>query len=77
MNTIEFSGTIKKGHIILPKQFSILENQLVKVTLVVENDADIKKKNLLKVFDKMKTTKMFSNIENPVLWQKQIRDDWE
>ncbi|MBC7438859.1 MAG: hypothetical protein H7250_02595 [Flavobacterium sp.] len=50
---------------------------MVKVTLVVENDKNIKKKNLLKVFDKMKTTKMFSNIENPVLWQKQIRDDWE
>lgn len=77
MHTIEFSGTIKKGQIILPKKFSILENQLVKVTLVVENDKNIKKKNLLKVFDKMKTTKMFSNIENPVLWQKQIRDDWE
>ena len=77
MNTIEFSGTIKKGQIILPKQFSTLENRLVKVTLVVENDKNINKKNLLKVFDKMKTTKMFSNIENPILWQKQIRDEWE
>lgn len=36
-----------------------------------------KKENLLITFNKMKTEKMFDSIENPVLWQKKLRDKWE
>ncbi len=36
-----------------------------------------KKENLLITLNKMKAEKMFDSIENPVLWQKKLRDDWE
>ena len=36
-----------------------------------------KKENLRAVFSKMRTVKMFCGIEDPITWQKTLRDEWE
>ena len=36
-----------------------------------------KKEKLHAVFSKMRTVKMFRGIENPIAWQKALRDEWE
>jgi hypothetical protein len=36
-----------------------------------------KKEAILKTLNKMKKEKMFSVIQDPVLWQKGIRNEWE
>lgn len=50
---------------------------------VIENKNELSKsekpktmKELGKVLAKMKGTNMFSDIEDPVEWQKRIRDEW-
>ncbi len=79
MNAIEFSGKIKNGQIVVPKKYQGLDNESVRIILLFDNVDKINqnKENLKKVFSKMKTEKMFSAIDNPVLWQKSIRDEWE
>jgi hypothetical protein len=36
-----------------------------------------KKEKLLATFKKMQQKNLFKTIENPVTWQKQLRDEWE
>ena len=35
------------------------------------------KECLLAIFEKMKQTTMFGTIQNPTIWQKNLRDEWE
>ena len=79
MNALEFSTKIEKGLIHLPKQFEEYNNTFVRIIVLVEMPAIPvpKKEKLLATLKKMQQSKIFKNIENPVLWQKQLRDEWE
>ncbi len=80
MNALEFSTKIEQGLIYLPKQFQEYNNTNVRIIVLVESQPLVKvskKEKLLAVFKKMQHHKMFSSIENPVQWQKQLRDEWE
>ena len=35
------------------------------------------KENLALIIKKMRINPMFEDIDNPVAWQKQLRDEWE
>lgn len=79
MNAIEFSSKIEKGKIVVPKKYKNFDNEEVRVILLV-NDSKTglsKKEGILKTLNKMKNEDMFSVIQNPVSWQKGIRDEWE
>lgn len=79
MNAIEFSSRIEKGKIVFPKKYKDFDNEEVRVILLV-NDSKTslsKKEAILKTLNKMKKEKMFSVIQDPVLWQKGIRNEWE
>lgn len=79
MNAVEFSSKIKKGKIIVPNQYHEFDNENVRIIMLFdESKKEVsKKENLLITLNKMKTEKMFDTIENPVLWQKKLRDEWE
>ena len=79
MNALEFSTKIQEGLIHLPKQFQEYNNTNVRIIVLVESQPVqvSKKAKLLATFKKMQHRKMFVSIENPVLWQKQLRDEWE
>jgi hypothetical protein len=80
MGVIEFSGKIEHGQIRLPVQYAGYNNAQVRVVVWINSPAssDISKKERLRIaFQKMKNINMFSKIQDPVAWQKQLRDEWE
>lgn len=79
MNSLEFTTKIEHGVIHLPKEFEEYENAVAHVTVTLETAEDIKvkKDKLFAVLEKMQKANMFRDIENPVEWQKKLRDEWE
>lgn len=77
MNTITIQGKIEKGIIQLSETYKKYENATVFLIIVLENEKQNQKQALTNIFNSMKDVKMFENIENPVEWQKKIRDEWE
>ena len=78
MNALEFSTQIEQGMIRLPKQFEKYQNAFVRIIVLVEPEPPrTQRERLLRVFEKMQHLKMFENIENPLIWQKKLRDEWE
>ncbi len=42
-----------------------------------ENEAAERKKSLIKAFKKAQELDIFRDIEDPVEWQRKLRDEWE
>jgi hypothetical protein len=52
----------------------------VRIIVLVEPEPEpprTQRERLLRVFEKMHHLKMFESIENPLTWQKKLRDEWE
>jgi len=88
---IEFLGEIEGGIIRLPKNYTSYTAKNVRVILLIEEKEEApqeeekeelisvhsQKEELQLIFDKMKGKAMFSKIDNPTEWQKNIRNEWE
>lgn len=74
MNSLEFTAKIEHGVIHLPKEFEDYENAVARVTVTLEK---AKKANLLKAFKKAQKANLFAEIENPVEWQRELRNEWD
>lgn len=79
MSLIEFTTKIEHGVIHLPKEFEDYENAIAHVTVTIEttDEKKAKKEKLFAVLEKMQKSNMFQDIENPVEWQRKLRDEWE
>ncbi len=79
MNSLEFTAKIEHGVIHLPKEFEDYENAVahVSITLETPQEKKTKKENLLKAFKKAQKAKLFAEIENPVEWQRELRNEWD
>jgi hypothetical protein len=79
MNAIEFSGKIEQGVIRLPKKYEAYNNLYIRVILLIDKEIMpvSKKEKLRTALQKMEKVAMFTNIENPTQWQKNLRDGWE
>lgn len=79
MNSLEFTTKIEHGVIHLPKEFEDYENAIahVSITLETPEEKKTKKENLLKAFKKAQKAKLFAEIENPVEWQRELRNEWD
>jgi hypothetical protein len=80
MNALEFSTKIKHGIIKLPSNYeNEYENVQAKVIILFEKKEQrvSQKEAIKKAFDKMKGSEIFADIQNPVEWQKQLRNEWE
>ena len=79
MNALEFSTKIERGLIQLPKGYEAYDNTFVRIIVLIEPPLKnvSKKENLLATFKKLQQTSVFDSIENPVTWQKQLRNKWE
>ncbi|WP_338793540.1 hypothetical protein [Bernardetia sp. MNP-M8] len=82
MEALEFKGKIEKGIIRLPSEYKDYDQEQVQVIVLikksVENENSINKKEKLRLaFQKMTDINMFSKIDNPVTWQKKLRNEWE
>lgn len=79
MDAIEFSGKIEKGLIRLPKQFEGYDNSQVRVIVLIDAPKSVasKKESFRNALKKMEKVNMFSKIQDPVVWQKEMRNEWE
>lgn len=79
MNSLEFTAKIEHGVIHLPKEFEDYENEIAHLVITVEtsDDKKTKKEKLFAVFEKMQEANLFRDIEDPVEWQRKLRDEWE
>jgi hypothetical protein len=79
MNSLEFITKIERGVIHLPKEFEEYENAIARVTVTLETPEDKKarKDKLFAAFEKLAEANPFAAVENPVEWQRKLRDEWE
>ena len=79
MNPLEFTTKIEHGVIHLPKEFEEYENAVARVTVTLETaeDKKAKKDRLFAAFKELAKANPFAEIENPVEWQRKLRDEWE
>jgi hypothetical protein len=79
MNSLEFTAKIEHGVIHLPKEFEDYDDAVAHVTVILETPEDkkAKKDSLFAAFKKLAEANPFADIENPVEWQRKLRDEWE
>ena len=79
MNSLEFTTKIEHGVIRLPKEFDEYENAVAHVVVSVESPDEKKarKERLFAAFKKAQEANLFAEIENPVEWQRKLRDEWD
>lgn len=79
MKAIEFTTTISEGIIQVPQNMKPYFNSKVRVLILTDESENSisKKEKLSKAIKNMKEINMFSNIENPTQWQKNLRNEWE
>lgn len=80
MNAIEFETYITQNIIHIPMNFSQLNNRKAKITVHIDNhnqQGNYDTDSLLLAFDKVKNMNVFKEIDNSVLWQQDIRNEWE
>jgi hypothetical protein len=80
MRAYEINAKLKDGKVKIPDGILPKESGDVKLIVMI-NDEQSKKnydpEKMKKVLDKMKKVKMFKNIEDPVEWQRKLRDEWQ
>ncbi|MBW8051787.1 MAG: hypothetical protein FVQ77_15915 [Cytophagales bacterium] len=82
MRTIEFETQVENGIIKIPKNITEdVNNKKVKILIKVDRDKNVQinynMKEIEKLLKKIYAKNVFNSIENPVNWQKKIRDEWE
>lgn len=79
MNSLEFTAKIEHGVIHLPKEFEDYEDAVAHVVITLEtpDEKKAKKEKLFAAFKKAQKAKLFQDIENPVEWQRKLRDEWD
>lgn len=79
MKTLE--ATIDKaGRVKLLREIRLPQDRRALLTILDEEPAvrdESKKERLLKAFKKAQKANLFSDIEDPVEWQRKLRDEWE
>lgn len=68
------------GKIELVTEIRLKKRQRALVTILDEEpkvSEESQKDKLFAVLEKMKQANMFQDIENPVEWQRKLRDEWE
>jgi hypothetical protein len=79
MDALEFSTKIEQGVIHLPEQYHAYDNAYVRILVLIETPPSPtpKKQKLIEAFKKVQAQEVFATIENPVAWQKKLRDEWK
>ena len=78
MKAIEFTTTIKNGIIRLPIKYKKFADSVVRIILLADEKkrkSISKKEKLEKLFAEATKKNIFKSIENPIEWQKKIRNE--
>ena len=82
MRTIECETLVENGIIKIPANITKeVDNKNVKILIKVDRDKNIQInyniEEIEKLLKKIHAKNVFNSIEDPVNWQKKIRDEWE
>jgi hypothetical protein len=80
MQTVEFETFISQNCINIPLNFSQLNNRKAKVSLQFPDAIEIGNFNklaLINAVEKAKKENVFRDIDNSIIWQQEIRNEWE
>ncbi len=79
MSSVEFTTKIERGVIHLPKEFEDYDDAVAHVTVTLETPEDLKAKKdrLFAAFKKAQEAGLFAEIEDPVEWQRELRNEWD
>jgi predicted nucleic acid-binding Zn-ribbon protein len=79
MSLLEFTTKIEHGVIHLPKDFEEYDNAVARVTVTLEttDEKKAKKDRLFAAIKKAQEAKLFADIDDPVAWQRKMRDEWD
>lgn len=78
MMTAEFSIKIEEGIIRIPVHLETYNDSFARVILITEESASLaeRKRKLKEVVMKMQEISAFNSVDDPVVWQRQVRDEW-
>lgn len=79
MKALEFETKISNGIIRIPEKYKQWANALVRIILLKETDVvekETKKENLKMLFKKIQQKNIFKKINDPIQWQKELRNEW-
>ncbi len=74
---MEFVTIVKSGVITIPEEYDFLNDKKVKVSIVSEEVYSRNKESMKLALNEVINLDPFKKIENPVDWQRSIRDDWQ
>lgn len=70
----------KTGKVKLLKEIRLPESRRALLTILDEepqDSAELKKERLFAAFEKLAEKDIFPDIDDPVEWQRKLRDEWE
>lgn len=80
MKAIEFRAKIVNGIIEIPKKYRFLTNQLARIIILTEDseleDLTQDKESIQSILRELKTRQVFTQIQDPIAWQRSLRDEW-
>jgi len=80
MRALEFKTRIKNNQILIPSRIQTelksKQNQVRVILLVEDSETNDQYDGLEKILNAIEPGSLFSEIKDPVEWQKQIRDEW-
>ncbi len=77
MKALEFQTYVKNGVIKIPDNYPLYNNRKVKVIMLLQEEVSNDKEELLEAFREIQKLDVFSEINDTVEWQKQLRNEWE
>lgn len=80
MQSFEFETYISHNCINIPIIYPQLNNHKAKINIEltdINNNGNYNKSELVSALEKLKKSNVFINIENSIIWQQELRNEWE
>lgn len=80
MKAIEFTAKIKNGVIQIPEKYKKLANQLARIIVLTDEENTPQSPQnidaIQSILTQLRDKKVFSEVTDPISWQRSIRDEW-
>lgn len=81
MKAIEFTAKIKNGVIQIPEKYKKLANQLARIIVLTDEENTPQSPQnidaIQSILTQLRDKKVFSEVTDPISWQRSIRDEWK
>lgn len=81
MRAIEFTAKIKDGVIQIPEKYKKLANQIARIIVLTDEENTTQSPQnidaIQSILTQLRDKKVFSEVTDPISWQRSIRDEWK